>query len=113
MFAFPYVHKGQLITEYGVSFGGCTGDVGSLLSDIRKFYAGTNVISNATLANAAWKQSCASTGRSVMILAKEATRVEIENDPANVVDLVQVAVMKFIRDSRVIAKPSFSLIAYV
>jgi hypothetical protein len=48
-----------------------------------------------------------------MILAKEATRVEMANDTANVVDLVQGRRYEIFRISHAILKQNFSLIAYV
>ena len=49
----------------------------------------------------------------VMILAKEATRVEVANDTANVVDLVQGRRYEIFRDNQNILKQSSSLIVYV
>ena len=48
-----------------------------------------------------------------MILAKEATRVEVANDTANVVDLVQGRRYEIFRDNQNIHKQSSSLIVYV
>ena len=48
-----------------------------------------------------------------MILAKEATRVEVANDTANVVDLVQGRRYEIFRDNQNILKQSSSLIVYV
>ncbi len=48
-----------------------------------------------------------------MILAKEATRVEVANDTANVVDLVQGRRYEIFPDNQNIHKQSSSLIVYV
>ena len=48
-----------------------------------------------------------------MILAKEATRVEVANDTANVVDLVQGRRYEIFPDNQNILKQSSSLIVYV
>lgn len=76
-------------------------------------YAGSLSEDRKNLKDIFFYQRAAKEGKpDVMILAK-ATRVEVANDTANVVDLVQGRRYEIFRDNQNIHKQSSSLIVYV